>query len=578
MKSQRRVHALILAAGAVTLAALAACRESTPPANAALNSPSVSEAAASDSPAEADVPSAVPAANLPPQTGKQLYAAHCAACHGEAGDGKGLAAPFLFPKPRDLLAGNFRLVSTDNNVPTREDLHAVLSRGMPGSAMPPWGHLSQQDRDALVDEILRLRQQGTRDAYVRSLKENEGLTDEDIAAEDVQAEIQQHVDDFTAPGASTEVPEIPPSTPEAVARGKAIYAQFACASCHGATGKGDGVEAMADIEQMPTSPRDFTLGIFKGSPDPEALYRRIAYGMPGTPMPGSSSMTAEQRVDLVHYVRSLSTESQREAAILNREKIVATRVPELAALYEDAAWKGAKPVTLRMAPLWWRNVPDSDVQVQALHDGQALAVRLTWRDGAEDRHSIRSETFEDAAAMQVFRGQPEPFLGMGSAASPVDVWFWDADRQGPSPTVEEHYPNMAVDQYPFSEATATSTDRDRPGARTADQPDLSLPARAAGNLIVPQGDESGGSSLHVGGPGSVTFRLPQSQVVEAHGAWKNGQWTVVMQRPLSVAESDGLSLEVGGNASVAFAIWDGGSRDRDGQKLITVWQDLELAK
>ncbi len=29
--------------------------------------------------------------------GKKLYAQPCAACHGQSGDGKGLAAPFLFP-------------------------------------------------------------------------------------------------------------------------------------------------------------------------------------------------------------------------------------------------------------------------------------------------------------------------------------------------------------------------------------------------------------------------------------------------------------------------------------------------
>ena len=28
--------------------------------------------------------------------------------------------------------------------------------------------------------------------------------------------------------------------------------------------------------------------------------------------------------------------------------------------------------------------------------------------------------------------------------------------------------------------------------------------------------------------------------------------------------------------SVAFAIWDGTAQDRDGKKLITIWQDFEL--
>jgi len=39
---------------------------------------------------------------------------------------------------------------------------------------------------------------------------------------------------------------------------------------------------------------------------------------------------------------------------------------------------------------------------------------------------------------------------------------------------------------------------------------------------------------------------------------------------------DGVSLAPGEQASVAFAVWDGSRRDRDGQKSITIWQNLEI--
>ncbi|MCH7728799.1 MAG: hypothetical protein IH991_20290, partial [Planctomycetes bacterium] len=94
---------------------------------------------------------------------------------------------------------------------------------------------------------------------------------------------------------------------------------------------------------------------------------------------------------------------------------------------------------------------------------------------------------------------------------------------------------------------------------------------------MPSDDESGSSSLTVGGPGSVTFRVPQSQLVKAHGEWKDGRWTVVMTRSLAVAsDDDGVSLSPGRKASMAFAIWNGSQKDRDGKKLVTVWQDLVL--
>ncbi len=513
------------------------------------------------------------------ELGQELYARHCAACHGEQGDGRGIAAAYLFPKPRDFHAGRFRLVSTSNSVPSREDLHAVLVRGMPGSSMPPWGHLSETERNALVDEIMRLRKLGARSYYIKILKEQEELTDEEITDEEVQAEIQEYVDGLPEPGESTVVPEIGEPTADGIARAKETYAKFGCLQCHGKEGKGDGVEKMVDSEGYPTAPRDFTMGIFKGGDDPASLYRRIAYGMPGTPMPSSSQMTPEAMVELVHFIRSMSTEEQRKAAVLKREQIAVKAVDSVPAGAYDAQWTGMAAVSLRMTPLWWRNNADPALQVQAAHDGQSIAIRISWNDVQQDRHAASSEAFEDAIAMEIYRGNAEPFLGMGGAKAPVDVWFWDADRQGKPLAVENLYPNSVVDIYPFSEKVAASAELDRRGARTDDQPIVSLPARASGNQIVPTNDDSGGSSLTAGGPGSSTFRLPSSQHVHAVGGWKSGRWTVLMNRRLKLSTAeDGVSLEPGAKASVAFAVWHGAAQDRDGKKLITIWQDLVLEK
>jgi mono/diheme cytochrome c family protein len=443
--------------------------------------------------------------------------------------------------------------------------------------MPPWFHLSQQERDLLVDEVLRLRREGAREAYIRILKEDEELTDEEIADAEVQQEIQDYVDDMTTPGASTEVPDIAAPDAAAIARGKEVYAKFACISCHGESGRGDGVQEMIDDEKLPTRPRDFTRGVFKGNPDPPSLYRRIAYGMPGSPMPGSSTMEPGQMVDLVHYVRSLSSETQREAAISKRTTIKAPRVDALPQTTEDDAWDQATAASLRLTPLWWRDDGDPALTVQALHDGQTIAVRLTWTDETADRLALRSESFEDAAALELYRGSAEPFVGMGNLSEPVDVWFWDADRQQGQGAVDDNYPNAVVDAFPFSEGVVAGAELTRAGAPMADQPDISLPARASGNQIVPPSEGAGGSSLQAGGPRTATFRPPQSQLVRAKGDWHEGRWSVVMTRPLAVPSSEaGVALEPGARASAAFAVWNGSLRDRDGQKSFTIWHDLEI--
>jgi mono/diheme cytochrome c family protein len=509
--------------------------------------------------------------------GQELYQRHCAACHGDKGDGQGIAAAQLFPKPRDFRMGRFRLVSTTNRTPTREDLDAVLVRGMPGSSMPPWPHLSGEDRQLLIDEVLKLRREGAREQYIRVLKDQEELTDAEIADAKIQSQIEQSVERQVMPGEVTKVPDVGEADVAVVARGKEIYLKQGCQGCHGKEGKGDGQQKMTDDEGLPTRPRDFTRGIFKGGHDPISLYRRTAYGMPGTPMPSSSQLTPEQIMELVHYVRSLSDEQTREEVLLKREKLTAGRAAKLPESADASAWNAATPQRLRMTPLWWRDNAEPGLAVQALHDDKTLAVRLTWRDATADKHAAQTTAFKDAAALQLYRGDKEPFLGMGARGAAVDVWFWDSDRQDAPATVEDVYPNVVVDVFPFNEKQAETAEGTRPGAKSAQQPDISLPARASSNPIVPEVGRTGASHLTAAGPGSVTFRVPTSQLVQARGEWREGRWTVVMTRTLGVAsEVEGVSLTPGERVSIAFAVWDGNQRDRDGQKLITIWNDLVL--
>ncbi len=545
-----------------------------PPASA---EPTVSPKPGSTSEASAEV--AVPPASQGKSAvvdGKELYARHCAACHGAAGDGQGIAAAWLFPKPRDFRMGKFRLASTINGAPTRNDLHSVLVRGMPGSSMPPWPQLSQGEREALVDEVLRLYREGIGRIYLTSLQEQEGLTEEELEDPEIQQEVQEFVERRTTPGAESEVPEIGEPTPEAIAQGKDLYVKQGCAACHGSDGKGDGQQKMVDDEGLPTRPRDFTRGIFKGGHDVASLYRRIAYGMPGTPMPSSSKMTPQEMIDVTHFVRSLSDESTRQNAILNRERLKAKSVATTPKTAEDPLWASVDPMALRMVPLWWRDNSDPQLQVQAVHDGQTLALLISWRDETQDPHEITTSAFEDGVAVELFAGAAEPFFGMGLADSPVDVWLWSAGREAPRP-VEAEYPRMVVDVYPFHEGVVASPEFQRDAARDEQQPDISLPARASGNQISTIADNSAATTHAAASPGSLSFRMPHSQLVKGHGRWNDGRWTVVLHRVLSVDDpADGVALKPGRKASIAFAIWDGNQNDRGSKKQVTIWQDLEL--
>src|SRR5687767_8419876 len=67
-------------------------------------------------------------------SGARLYSEHCARCHGERGDGRGVSP--LDPPARHFGAEPFKFGTTTNKLcPTDADLMRVVLHGIPGSAM-----------------------------------------------------------------------------------------------------------------------------------------------------------------------------------------------------------------------------------------------------------------------------------------------------------------------------------------------------------------------------------------------------------------------------------------------------------
>jgi mono/diheme cytochrome c family protein len=491
--------------------------------------------------------------------GKELYGNYCVQCHGVKGGGDGPAARYLYPKPRNFQLGYFRLVTTDNRLPSDNDLLRVITRGMPGSAMFPFAHLEEVERRALVVHVRHL----TRTGIEERIRARAAADDEVISAK----KMKKGLDLLTVPGKTLRVPPgLPAASKASLARGRKHYLSL-CAPCHGPTGKGDGVQNHKDDEGYLVRPRDYTRGIFKGGREKEQLYARIVLGMPGAPMVSAPRELKPADIgDLVNFVQSFSTPAAQAQVEHQRRRLVARRVKRsLNGSLSEADWRSAQPVRLVVTPLWWRNYPEPALQVAALHDGRTLAIRLRWQDQTRDDRVVRPQDFEDMAAVQLFRGKPEPFLGMGATGQPVDVWLWRAGRAtngGRPADVDTTYPNMAVDLYPFEKEGKKSP---------------FLTARAVGNAHSDPARGFTGSSLQARGFGTLSMRPRPSQVVSAAGSWEEaGRWTVILRRPLKVGKEDGLALAPGERVSIAFALWDGSAGDRNGQKLVSIWHDLEL--
>ena len=291
-----------------------------------------------------------------------LYRQHCAHCHGISGDGLGPTAVFLKPYPRDYRMGIFKFKSTPRgNRPTHEDLKQILISGIPGTAMPSFGLLAEDEIEALVEYVkyLSIRGQVER-VLVRELAlEFDGEKDRDryMAADYLLDDLLGRVVQpwLEADVQQTSIAAAPEMTDQeklaSIERGRQLYYGTVanCVKCHGDTQLGDGqntdyddwtkdffdwtsadervkrertaeLVSLGGLRPRTSDPRNLRQGIYRGGRRPIDLYRRIHDGIDGTPMPASLMKPPEAPADavgltsadiwhLVHYVQSLPYES-----------------------------------------------------------------------------------------------------------------------------------------------------------------------------------------------------------------------------------------------------------------------------
>jgi mono/diheme cytochrome c family protein len=488
--------------------------------------------------------------------GKRVFEQQCTACHGAGGRGDGPAAYLLYPKPRDFVAARYRLVSTWEGVPTDLDLFRTISRGMPGSAMPSWGHLPERQRWGLVH-------------YVKS------LAGKPIAVKPMTAPA-------SAGAGGTGVVIVPPEPPydaAAQVHARELFAD-ACAACHGPTAHGDGAQEQRDEKGYPTRPRDLTVGVFKGSPDAEDLYRRLIAGIPGSPMPASDWAYGDDAWQLVHYVRSLSSATQRARAEMRRFRIPVTRVARLPDHPDDGVWRSTPAVNLHLMPLWWRNDRPEEITVRALHDGTDVVFQLVWADGTHDATAMRPQDFRDAAAIELSRTPDPPFFAMGALGQFVDIWMWKAERQADlEPAfqdLETVYPNLGIDSYP--NLLRSALEQPHRHALTLESDPTFVTAWGAGNIVADPTRASAAESLTAQGFGTLRARPPVDQTVIAKGVYGTESYRVTFRRRMTGKGRDAVALKPGTIVPAAFAVWNGSAGDRDGKKSVTIWQELEIER
>jgi mono/diheme cytochrome c family protein len=273
------------------------------------------------------------------QHGAQVYARRCQECHGVNGDGRGSAAVYLHPRPRDYTQGIFKFTSTPSGArPRRADLMATLRRGVTGASMPSFSDLPDEDLEAVTDYVIALAMRGQLESQlVMIADEEEELDDEYVAEviEEIVAAWREAEDQVVMP-----VVPMPPMTAETVAQGQAWFLKQACNKCHGKDGRGGSlgnVEVGRDVWGMQAAAADLTSGMFHGGGTPLDLYRRIYSGINGSPMPGFGEIYREHPETvwhLVHFVKALGERRRQNEPPLTPQEIaeVEARVDELTAV------------------------------------------------------------------------------------------------------------------------------------------------------------------------------------------------------------------------------------------------------
>lgn len=505
---------------------------------------------------EAAPPAADPSSVL--ERGQSLYQQNCAGCHGPEGRGDGPAAAYLFPKPRDFGRGKFRITSgRSGDLPTEQDLFRIVTDGMPGSAMPSWELLPETDRWALVK-------------YVKTL----------VRFHDEDEEQWVNLYDLRGEPKPVDIGNPPAPTAERIAHGKIVYQKGECWKCHGPQGHGDGPSAgeQRDENGYPLPPRDFSEGVFKGGRRPEDLFRRVSFGI--GPMPAhEGTLTADERWDVVYYVLSLVKPEAQRMAEQKRKTIVARRVNgDIPHDPDSPFWTARQPTYLALMPLWWRKDRVEGLLVSAAHNGKEIALRVAWVDTSRNAQTARPQEFRDGVAVQFAKSQDAPFIAMGADREKVNIWFWKSDRQealAPN-DVAAAYPNYVVDDYPSLAAWKPGE-----GFVAKDQPIEAhdprfMTAWGAGNIVAAHDGGSPVENLSASGFSTLASQGRVAQTVGGLGVWNKGTWSVVMWRTLQTANPEDVTLAPGTRIPAAFAVWDGANGDRNGQKSITIWHDLEV--
>ncbi len=406
------------------------------------------------------------------EAGKRVYFTKCVWCHGVDGGGDGPGADRLWPRPRNFNQGTFKIRHTASGelplfdakkpVPGQNDLFETVTHGLPGSAMPPW--------EGILTEEQRLQ--------VLSFVTTQLVKDRKFTDKQSESQTILQLGDLKPI----------PANEESLKKGAELVVEKKCVECHGADGRGDGnAFNLKDDWGFSIQPANWhKCWNFRGSrQDPynvKNIFRTFSTGVNGTPMPSfADNTTVEERWHIANWVNSLC---EREAdgtplsidPLTDKPKVnfvLSSGVVEgeISADPENEMWtKRARRIIAmggqithkprnfvnRIDDIWMKSVYNSthvafmfqwDDRTKSVAEGKLpwppTSVNIdvkeqdpkTGEEGSIAMHQNNYTVYNDAVAMQTavkWKELPAPikprYLFGSNEQFPVDILKWEADN------------------------------------------------------------------------------------------------------------------------------------------------------
>jgi hypothetical protein len=350
-----------------------------------------------------------------------------------------------------------------------------------------------------------------------------------------------------------------------IAKGEKLFIKNKCTACHGQSLQGDGrlAESLLDAWKHAVFVHDITYpSYYKAGFEATDIFQTLSSGLDGTPMSSYAHLPENDRWALVHYIRSKFTK-KFETGEFETDIYSFRKNFEITTDVNSPIWNGVKTTNLVMRPLSARRNGIDIINFSSVNNGEQIAIRLRWKDPTKNSFSESNQDFyRDAVAVQFAlgdatlhtHGHNEPFFGMGNRGKPVNIWHW---KSGLGETLEaeadqEYSGDVDMDALIFGGVMSNPVTK------------LNLTS------------ENAVEELNAEGFGTITPQPPENQNVQGYGEWKDGVWTVVFLRDIPKVGKWDVNLTRKDPTLIAFATWDGLKEDRNGRKVISVWQRLNV--